>query len=780
MQGLKVVQHKRRNIARGLWSAVVIMVCAFFAGCSAERFISEGESLLATVKLKSDTRSLSASAYRANLRQEANSRWFNLVKVPLGIYCLQTADTTGRYSRFIRRISEAPVIYDPVLTEYSRQSLEMSLRNRGWLHAGVDVDVDTVRRGRKVDLTYTLHPGQRSYVANIIREFDDEEIRRVVMRDSSSTLLYKGMPLDASVLNDERNRVIALLRDCGYYNLHKGFVSFRADTITGDYGVNLTLRMARPAGADSARAYRSYRLRHVNVRENVNEGERGDTTRYRGLTILYATPHVRLLRRVYNTHIYIRPDSVYRNRDLRDTYGSLNSLPAVDYSAIRFREAGADSTRLDCDISVRLNKPNSIQAEVEGTNTSGNLGAALSLTYANRNLFRGAETLSLKLRGAYEAITGLEGYNNQNYVEYSAEAGIRFPSLLMPFVSMAAKQALKATSEVGIMYDSQNRPEFHRRVLTANWAYRWTSADAPGWSHRLDLLSLNYVFMPWISETFRKDYLEGDDPHYAILRYSYENLFIMKLGYSFTYNSLKTATPAGLYQTNGYQLRFNVETAGNLLYGLSRLLRAQRNASGQYSLFDIAYSQYVKFDFDYAKSFLIDDRNSLALHAAFGLALPYGNSSILPYEKRYFSGGANSVRGWGVRELGPGSYVGSDGKIDFINQTGNLKLDFNVEYRTHLFWKMHAAAFIDAGNIWNTRNYVDQPGGQFRFDRFYRQIAVAYGVGFRLNLDYFILRFDGGMKAINPAVESGSGHYPLFHPRFSRDFTFHFAVGLPF
>ena len=252
------------------------------------------------------------------------------------------------------------------------------------------------------------------------------------------------------------------------------------------------------------------------------------------------------------------------------------------------------------------------------------------------------------------------------------------------------------------------------------------------------------------------------------------------MGYSFTYNSLNTSTAMGLYHTNGYQIRFNVESAGNLLYGMSKLLGAQRVSSGQYSLMNIAYSQYAKVDFDYAKSFVIDERNSMALHAGFGVALPYGNSSILPYEKRYFSGGANSVRGWGVRELGPGSYKGNDGKIDFINQTGNLKLDLSVEYRTHLFWKFHGAAFIDAGNIWNTKNYADQPGGQFRFDRFYKQIAVSYGLGLRFNLDYFVLRLDAGMKAINPTVESGKGHYPVIHPVFSRDFTFHFAVGLPF
>ena len=139
------------------------------------------------------------------------------------------------------------------------------------------------------------------------------------------------------------------------------------------------------------------------------------------------------------------------------------------------------------------------------------------------------------------------------------------------------------------------------------------------------------------------------------------------------------------------------------------------------------------------------------------------------------------MRGWSVRELGPGKFKGSDGKIDFINQTGDMKLDINIEYRAHLFWKVNGALFVDAGNIWTLRDYADQPGGQFKIDEFWKQIAVGYGLGFRMNFDYFILRFDMGMKAVNPAYEADGGeHFPIFNPRLSRDFTFHFAVGLPF
>lgn len=748
-----------------------------FASCSPVRFLSGDETLLSSVKMTSDQKSVKPSAYRNYVRQEANARWFNLLKVPLGIYCLSGTDSTKRANRFFRRIGEAPVVYDTLMTDYSLRALATALQSKGYVHAQVDAEVKT--RRRKTSLAYRLHPGERSFVCSYSFRFDDEEMEREVLADTAATLIRKGMPLDMDVLAAERGRIIRNLQNRGYYGLHKEFVSFEADTTAGEAGADLTMVFARPAGADSSTVYRKHYIRNVRVFEDVQPDAFRDSTHFRGLDFYY-DKRLRLWRRLYSSRIYVRPDSLYRESDIRDTYSALNGLQAVNFSALRFQEAAPHGNLLDCDIFVTHGKPHTISAEIEGTNTAGDLGAAVALTYSNRNLFRGSENLSLKLRGAYEAITGLEGYSNQNYIEYSAELNLRFPSFMFPFIERRSRQSMKASSEIGFMYDSQNRPEFHRRVLTGTWAYKWTGNDKPGLQHRWDLLSLNYVFMPWISETFRKNYLEDDDPRNAILRYSYEDLFIMRMGYSFVFNSLRTGSPNGLFQTNGYQIRFNVETAGNLLYGMSKLFKARQGADGQYSLFNIAYSQYAKIDLDYAKSFLIDERNSVALHAAFGLAIPYGNSSIIPYEKRYFSGGANSVRGWSVRELGPGSYVGKDGQVDFINQTGNMKLDLSLEFRTYLFWKFHAAVFVDAGNVWNTKDYAAQPGGQFKINKFFRQIAVAYGAGLRFNFDYFILRFDGGMKAVNPAVPHGKLHYPIVCPDFKRDFTFHFAVGLPF
>jgi len=342
-----------------------------------------------------------------------------------------------------------------------------------------------------------------------------------------------------------------------------------------------------------------------------------------------------------------------------------------------------------------------------------------------------------------------------------------FRRFIAPLLPYGFKRRVTATSEVSLLYDLQNRPEYHRRVLSLAWRYRWNDANHHD-KYQIDLIDLNYVFMPWISDKFRKDYLDNADNRNAILRYNYEDLLIMKFGVGFSYNNGTDA------------IKVNMETAGNLLNLLSRPMHLQKNEMGLYKLFNIAYAQYVKGDFEYTKNIRLDYNNSLVAHVGLGIAYPYGNSTILPFEKRYFSGGANSVRGWSVRELGPGKFIGRDGKIDFINQTGDMKLDLNLEYRAHLFWKLNGALFVDAGNIWTLRNYEDQQGGQFNINDFWKQIALSYGWGVRLNFDYFILRFDFGMKAINPAYDNNRQHYPITNPRLSRDLTFHFAVGMPF
>ena len=725
-------------------------------GCSATKFVPEGQSMLNSVELKSEPKGFNIARLEPYVRQKSNSKWFSLFKIPLGVYSLAGRDSSKWINRTLKNIGEAPVIFDTLQAQLTCNDLQTAMRNMGYLHA--DVDLSTHVKGKKLSAVYTLRLGAPYDIREVSYDIADPRIDSLLRREDSPSLQIKpGEPFTVERLDTERKRITAFLMDRGFYRFNKDYIRFTVDSAQHSNEVDVTLHLAPYSANNTTQEslHPQYIVRSVNFRSEE-----------RALPGGAPSASLRLRRKVLENNTAIQSGQPFSSADLQRTYNNFSRLQAVKYTNIRYKEV-PDSQLLDCDIQLSMNKPSTISFQPEGTNTAGDLGAAASLTFENRNLFRGSEVLSIQLRAAFEAITGLEGYQNEDYKEYSLETKLAFPRMVAPFLSREFTRRSTATSELSLAYDLQNRPEFHRRVFSAAWRYRWSNPRRH-LNYRFDLLDLNYVYMPWISSTFKHDYLDSVSNRNAILRYNYEDLFIMKIGFGLTYNH------------GNHAMRFNVETSGNLLSAVSRLARFHKNEHDQYTLFNIAYAQYAKFDFDYTCLWPFDQHNQLVAHADFGIAYPYGNSTILPFEKRYFSGGPNSVRGWSVRELGPGRFRGAGGRIDFINQTGDMKIDLNLEYRTLLFWKLNGAAFIDAGNIWTLRNYADQQGGQFRFHRFLSELAVAYGLGLRLNFDYFILRFDLGMKAVNPAHTTTREHYPILHPRLGRDLSFHFAVGLPF
>lgn len=730
---------------------IFLLIAALMASCSVTKFVPDGEYLLDKVEVKSDTKALGVnpSEMRQYIRQRGNSRWFSAAKLPLATYSLSGRDTTKWINRFLRSIGEAPQIYDSASTRASMEMLQSQLQNMGYLRA--TVDVYNKIKGKKLVTTYLLHPRMPYFINKVDYEIRDSAIAVVLnLADSTHRGLKSGMMFNVANLDNERSRISRYLTNRGYYRFNKDFISYRADSVPGSHLINLTLVLDKYRSADETNLpHQVYTIGDVNfVSGNPNDSV------------------IPLRQSVLRSNSFLESGALYASDNLQGTYNHFARLGAVRYTNIAFRERDFEPV-LDCDIQVSTNKPSTISFQPEGTNTAGDLGAAVSVTYQNRNIFHGSENLSIVLRGAYEAIRGLEGYKNTNFMEYSAEARLSFPRFIAPLLSPSFRRRVNSSSEVSLLYDLQNRPEFMRRVFSVAWRYKWNERNHHD-RYQVDLLDLNYISMPWISDTFKKEYLDNTNSRNSILRYNYENLFIMKLGFGYVYN-------------NGiYAIKANVETAGNLLNLASHAFNFHKNGDGQYTFLDIAYAQYVRGMFDYTRKFVFDYSNQLVFHFGFGIAYPYGNSTILPFEKRFFSGGANSVRGWSVRSLGPGRFIGTDGRIDFINQTGDMKLDLNLEYRANLFWKFGGALFIDAGNIWTLREYEDQPGGQFKMSEFWQQLAVSYGLGIRLNFDFFVVRFDMGMKAVNPAYENEKDHFPIVHPRLSRDFAFHFAVGLPF
>lgn len=751
--------------------------------CSVSKFIPSGEHLLDKVKIKSDNPAVDTEEYLTYIRQTPNSRWFSMFKIPMHIYTLTGTDSTKTINKFLRRVGEEPRLYSRAAALKTKTEICKAVRNKGYIRA--EVELDEKQEGKKINLTYKIHTGLPYTINKITHDIYDPDIREIIHSASSASKLRQGMRLDIEKLEEERIRLTRTIQDSGYFRFNKDFLIYTADTIENTYTADLTLHLRhyRQKAGDKPRDHYRYTIDTVTIIVNNHmtgirtwRKETNDSLTRDNLNIYYKTkPFLRP--DVITDNTRLRPGDWYSRKKVNTTRALFGGLKALRYSNIYFTEDEARH-RLNAYLALSGGKTKSLQFGLEGTNTAGDLGMGASAAIQNRNLFHGSEALTIKLRGSYEAITapGTQDFVNDSYREFGAEASLNFPKFMIPFLSETFKKRVRASSELGLRYTWQLRPEFSRTLFSASWSYKWNDNKQ---RHKYDLVDINYGYMRRKSKTF-EDYLAKLSARNSLLKASYEDQLIVRMAYTYTYNSsgnIQMRTP----DHDAYSLRISIEEAGNTLYAFSKAFHKKTKPGREsYVMADMPFAQYIKFDIDYTRNIQIDRRNALVCHLGLGVACPYLNSHILPFEKRYFSGGANSVRGWTVRGLGPGAHqTNEDTMMDFIKQSGDIKLDLNLEYRTRLFWKLRGALFLDAGNIWTMRSDVEQTDGQFKFNKFYKQLAVAYGLGLRLDLDYLILRFDGGLKAINP-MKRGRSQYPILHQNFTRDFAFHFAVGYPF
>ncbi|MDE6207672.1 MAG: BamA/TamA family outer membrane protein [Muribaculaceae bacterium] len=769
---------------------VLVAVALWLLGaCSATKHVPDGEYLLDKVEVSVDDRGDVSSAELYNfLRQTPNHKVLGFAKLQLSTYNLSGRDTTHWYNRWLQRIGQPPVIYDSELTEASSRQLRLALINNGYLDA--TVYADTTGHDKRMNVHYHINAGEPHRIASIAYNIPDSAISRLVMADTAARVVQPGMLLDRNLLDEERGRITTLLRNHGYYGFNREYINYTADTIAGSKLAGLILNLHTPAQAPGAAnggvagaALLDRHLTYVvrSVRYVLNDGAApADTVSMPGdISIVYGRD--RYLRpKILDEMCYIVPGRPYSAAAVERTYEALGRLSIVRFINIDMQPVGqvGDIGLLDAVITLSRNKKMSGSVELEGTNSEGDLGFGVGLTYQHRNLARGSELLTAKLRASYESLSGnVDGLVNNRYTEYAGEVGITFPKFECPFLTKSFKQRQLASTEFSFSANYQERPEYTRIILGTAWKWKWQHQRATDVRrHTYDLLDINYVRLP--RSTI--DFIDEIAPDNPLLRYSYEDHFIMRMGYTFSRTNRRMPAPnvnAFAVQPSVTSLRFSAEIAGNLLYGISNLVQMKRH-DGVYKIFGIQYAQYVKGEFDYSYTRNFNSRSALAMHGGVGIAYPYGNSTMVPFEKRFYAGGANGVRGWGVRTLGPGSYNARNSVTDFINQCGDISLELSLEYRAKLFWVLEGALFVDAGNIWTIKNYENQPGGEFKFDKFYKQIAAAYGTGIRLDFTYFLLRLDLGFKAYNPAQDQV--RWPVAHFKWSRDANFHFSVGYPF
>lgn len=771
---------------RLLWAGVLVaLLLPAVISCSSTKHVPDGKLLLDRVKINVDEKTENAQPLELvnYLRQTENHRVLGGLKIQLGIYNISGHDSTNWFNRWIQRVGAPPVIYDSTLTAASALQLHTALKNRGYMNNTVNyrVDADSVKKKARVNYDITL--GEPYYISSIDYNISNDTLRNIILADSAEFPVKTGALFDRNKLDSWRQLITENLRNHGYYAFNKEYITFTADTAADSHAVDVTLNTMAPLRNERMPYYNSHKPFYVrNVTYvtgydpvTMQSGYFGNDTIYcNDITIMRGEDKY-LRSSVIDECNYIEPGKVYSAEDVNRTYKALGRLNIIKFINIDVQPVGEVDGKiwLDAYVLLQRDKSQAVSVSLEGTNSEGDLGFGIGLDYKHRNLLNGSEALNAKFRMSYESLSGdLSGLINNNYSEYAAEVGVTYPKFKFPFLPSEFKKKIQASTELATSFNYQERPEYTRIIAGAGWRYLWTDRAQQS-RHTFNLVDLNYVYLPKSSNHFL------DSIANPLLRYSYEDHFIMRMGYNFY---LTNKRPASLlsksFQRNVFTLRANAETAGNILYAFSNIVGQKREVDDSYKVFGIRYSQYVKAEADYSLTHNFDTRSSLSFHAGAGIAVPYGNSTVLPFEKRFYAGGANGVRGWGVRTLGPGSFSASKSQNNFIYQCGDIRLDLNLEFRTKLFWVIEMGAFVDAGNIWTIRNYEDQPGGVFKFNKFYEQIAMAYGLGIRLDFTYFLLRIDMGMKAHNPA--SGQEHWPLFNPKFSRDSEFHFSVGYPF
>jgi outer membrane protein assembly factor BamA len=717
------------------------------------------------------------------IKQKPNKRiifW----KFYLSLYNLSNPEKENGFNNWLRRIGEPPAIYDEDLKARSAEQLDLYMKNKGFYNA--EITDTTIIKKHKAKIYYNVVPNQPYRIRNINYFFQDATLAPMILADTTSTKFKSGELFDVDVLQEERVRIESLLRDSGYYAFNRDYIYYSVDSSLQSHLVDVTLDVRNYPKQDRNgkiihvdhpvfKIRKVYMITDYEVMSNAVSEDSGsvvqkDTLLYDGIHIVYGKkPNIRP--GVITQKNYITPTALYDASDVQRTYRNLSSLSAFSKVNIRFSEVESDSSLLDCEVIVAPSTKQAYQLKLEGTNSAGNIGAAANVSYRHRNLFGGSEQFDLSFKGAIEALSeniseADSTYSGLNLMqEFGVEARLRIPKFLLPFKSEQFIRKYNPQTNIRLSYNYQKRPDYIRTLANASFGYDWRGNAKT--LHKVYPIEASLILTPYKSQGFQ-DWLDG-----KYLFYSYEPHLIIDTRYSVVWTNQKL-----LKNQNFQDIRLNLETAGNLMYAAYSLL-APDPGKNNYQLLGVDFAQYLKVDIDFRSYTFLYEDVLLVLRGFAGVGYAYLNSTAMPFEKQYFSGGANSIRAWRVKSLGPGSYEDPTKSL-YPNQTGDVKLEVNMEYRFKLFWKLEAALFMDVGNIWSLSSLDDREGAGFEFNRFYKELAVGTGAGTRFVSSFFVFRFDVGVPLRNPYPIEGHNWLPGNRGVAWQDLTFNLAIGYPF
>jgi outer membrane protein assembly factor BamA len=787
-----------------------LLMTLLVVGCNVTRNLPEGEYLLSEVKFEEDKSvprdqriTESKDDIEAYVRQSPNKRFLGF-DFYVWVYQKANPEKNNWWNNFKRKIGQEPVLLNMELTEKSLTNLETYMRTKGYFHSDVTYKLDTTRRERRAAITYNIRQGEPTRVDRLRYTFRDSSLRSVILADTAECLLKRGDILDITLLDAERERIAKNLNNRGYFDFTVNNISYEVDTLGHPYSANVRLivrptlveynNRGEPQWEDNA----IYRLRNITVYPTYDPMLRSttgfrteaqiDTTYTKGLTIIRDVSIKPQLRNSILRHtIPLYPNYVYNSDQITRAYEEIMSLgffrtAKIDFTRVEDEESyvtflnvddanGATellNTRerfLDCNIYGTPGLKQSMKVELEASTTSTFYGLSTTLGYSNRNVFRGAEAFDISARFGFEFMYARD-VKKRSANEIGITAGLSFPRFLLPFRTKTGGKISKPRTRLELAFDYQDRPYYKRNIFTARWAYSWMQGERSQFVVRP--IDINWIDVKSVDEAFLADI----DNRY--LRTSFESQLTAGLSASYTYNTQRSDM-----DPNSTFVRANLETAGNLIQGLDALFRDYAPGKDYYEIFGIRYSQYVRVELSASRRISLGNNMVLAGRLYGGVGVTYGNSHgrSIPFDRMFYCGGANSMRGWVPRTLGPGNRLQMK-DTSYPSQVGDVRLEANAEFRFPIWWIFHGAVFADVGNVWYLRDTEDSnPEEVFHFNSFYKQLGFNTGLGVRIDATFVILRIDLGIQLHNPGKPVGER---WIHDFKWKNMALNFGVGYPF
>lgn len=752
------------------FKTILVFVVILFGlqSCAVKKFIPEGERLYtgATVEIKSDSiienESQLKSVLEEALRPKPNKKFLGM-QPGLHFYYKMQQKNPGFINRFFyKKVGEKPVYQSDVKPYEVQEILLNRLENRGFFYSTAASKFE--EKEKEASVKYTVSVPTPYTMAGYQLDSLPQPIHSEIQQSISNSKLTNGMRFDLSNLKMERERIDGDLKKEGYYNFNPGFLIFEADTNQYEKKrFDLFLRLKNDVPKKSIVPYKISKI-NVYANYDVQDSTVNDVARFNEKNFINSEDFFKP--KYLDPFITLEEGELYNPETSRNTARRLSSIGAYKFVNIQYTEKDSlfsDSLGiLEANIFLSPLNRRSLRAELQAVSKSNNFaGPGLALTYSNRNLFKGGETFNTTASFGYEMQAGGKGERGKKSIQLGLKNEIIFPRMLFPVKidNNFFKYAIpKTKTSLGVDY--LNRTKLYALLSgTAQFGYSWQANRYV--NHEVIPISINYTKLSNTTKEF--DSILVVNP---FLQRSFEQEFISGLYYSFTYNGM-----VDTQRKNQFFVNATLDVAGN---GLS--LFGKENANGNKKAFGLEYAQYAKADMDLRYHFKLGKEQLIATRLFAGYGLPYGNSDVMPYVKQYYSGGPYSVRAFRIRSLGPGTYNDEENQnSNYFDLTGNIRLEANIEYRFPIISFLKGAVFVDAGNIWNSKPNDFYEGKDKFTSNFYKELGMGAGVGLRVDVQGFVIRFDLAAPFHDPSQPEGSRYDFKFN-----ESVFNFGIGYPF